>query len=118
MLEGAAAGADLGADTVVGGYSAHVGWYSCQPGGDNSPHRDYAGPSGPGECSPERRRTAAGDVQSGGNWAVHRSRICTPEVLRAALVARLLESVAFASLALCERKGVKDHPSLWGWSDG
>ena len=34
-----------------------------------------------------------------------------------ALVARLLESVAFASLALCERKCVKDLPSLWGWSD-
>lgn len=70
MLEGAAAGADLGADTVVGGYSAQVGWHSCQPGGDNSPHRDYAGPSGPGECSPEQRRIKAGDVQSGAHWAV------------------------------------------------
>ncbi len=66
MLEGAAAGAD----TVVGGYSAHVGWHNCQLGGDNSPHtahRDYAGPSGLGGCGPGRRRIVAGDVQSGGH---------------------------------------------------
>lgn len=32
-----------------------------------------------------------------------------------ALVARLAATVAFASLSPCERRGVKDRPSLWGW---
>jgi hypothetical protein len=57
----------------------------------------------------------AGDTQSGAHSAVHKSRICTPEALGVALVARLAGTVAFASLSLCERRGVKDRPSLWGW---
>lgn len=107
----------VAAAAAAAGYIGHSDWDGCdyQTGGDSSPHGPHSGPSsGPGDCSPERRRIAAGDAQSGAHSAVHRCRIYTPEAHGAALVALPAGTVAFASLAPCERRGVKDRPSLWG----
>lgn len=112
-----AAGSDCHTGMIVVGYIVLGDWDGCQIGGNSSSHHAhrhyYAGPSGPGDCSPERTRIVAGDTQSGAHSAVHKSRICTLEALEVALVARLAGTVAFASLSLCERRGVKDRPSLW-----
>jgi hypothetical protein len=120
LVRAAAAGSDCGTGMIVVGYIDHDGDRDDrQTGGDSSSphahaHRHYAGPSGPGDCSLERTRIVAGDTQSGAHSAVHKSRVCTLEALGVALVARLAGTAAFASLSLCERRGVKDCPSLWG----
>jgi hypothetical protein len=118
VVRAAGSGCDIGMlVAVAGGYMGHIDWdgCDCQTGGDSSPHGPHSGPSsGPGDCSPERRRIAAGDAQSGAHSAVHRSPVYTPEAHPAALVALLAGTVAFASLAPCERRGVKGRPSLWG----